>query len=122
MDIDAVGIPDPEGHSRHTDDWRSSDGKTISKASACCSVRGFEDHAPYRNITYEVDPLEARRSKQQRARHGASSAGTSGKPPAHLLKFIQDVPYRNINQRRHGMKNHKKGEFAQTIPPPGGGV
>ena len=21
MDIDAMGIPDPEGHSRHIDDW-----------------------------------------------------------------------------------------------------
>jgi hypothetical protein len=23
-DIDAMGIPDPEGHTRHVDDWRST--------------------------------------------------------------------------------------------------
>jgi hypothetical protein len=37
VDINAMGIPDPEGHSRHTDDWRSGDGKTESKASAYCT-------------------------------------------------------------------------------------
>jgi hypothetical protein len=37
MDIDAMGIPDPEGHSRHIDDWGSSDGKTESRASAISS-------------------------------------------------------------------------------------
>jgi hypothetical protein len=26
-DIDAMGIPDPEGHTRHIDGWRSSDGR-----------------------------------------------------------------------------------------------
>ena len=26
-DIDAMGIPDPEGHHRHTDDWKSDDGR-----------------------------------------------------------------------------------------------
>jgi hypothetical protein len=31
-DIDAMGIHDPEGHSRHTDDWRSNDGRQKSKA------------------------------------------------------------------------------------------
>ena len=42
MDIDAMGIPDPEGHSRHIDDWGSGDGKTESRASACCSINmGF---------------------------------------------------------------------------------
>ena len=39
MDIDAMEIPDPEGHSRHTDDRRSDDGKTEYKASAYCTVR-----------------------------------------------------------------------------------
>jgi hypothetical protein len=37
-DIDARGIPDPEGHSRHIDDWRSKDGRTDPKAAAHCSV------------------------------------------------------------------------------------
>jgi hypothetical protein len=38
----------------------------------------------------------AERSKQQRAQHAASSAGTFGKPPAHLLlKSIQDVILKN---------------------------
>ena len=34
LDVDAMGIPDPEGHSRHIGDWRSDDGKTEYKASA----------------------------------------------------------------------------------------
>jgi hypothetical protein len=41
MDINAMGTPDPEGHSRHIDDWRSGDGKTESRASACCSIWVF---------------------------------------------------------------------------------
>jgi hypothetical protein len=44
MDIDAMGIPGPEGHSRHIDDWRSNDGSTEPKAAAYCSVWVFEDH------------------------------------------------------------------------------
>jgi hypothetical protein len=59
MDIDAMRIPDPEGHSRHIDDWRSGDGKTEYKASAYCTIWVFEDQASYRDITYEIDPLEA---------------------------------------------------------------
>jgi hypothetical protein len=31
-DIDAMGIPDPEEHSRHIEDWKSNDGKTEYKA------------------------------------------------------------------------------------------
>jgi hypothetical protein len=27
-DIDAMGIPNPEGHYRHIDDWKSNDGRT----------------------------------------------------------------------------------------------
>jgi hypothetical protein len=45
-----------------------------------------------------VDPGAAR-SKQQRARHVASRAGAFGKPPAHLLKFIQDVILKNAGRR-----------------------
>jgi hypothetical protein len=30
VDIDAMGIPDPEGHSRHVDDRGSDDGRTQS--------------------------------------------------------------------------------------------
>jgi hypothetical protein len=60
MDIDAMGSTSgPEGHSRHTDDWRSNDGRTEPKAAACCSVWVFEDQASHRNITYEIDSLEA---------------------------------------------------------------
>jgi hypothetical protein len=33
-DIDAMGIPDPKGHTRHTDDWRSNDGRKKSKAES----------------------------------------------------------------------------------------
>jgi hypothetical protein len=59
MDIDAMGISDPEGHFRHIDDWRSNDGRTEPRAAAYCSVWVFEDQASHRNITYEIDPLEA---------------------------------------------------------------
>ena len=59
MDIDAMGISDPEGHFRHIDDWRSNDGRTGPKAAAWCSVWVFEDQASHRNITYEIDPLGA---------------------------------------------------------------
>ena len=59
MDIDAMGISGPEGHSRHIDDWRSNDGRTEPRAAAYCSVWVFEDQASHRNITYEIDPLEA---------------------------------------------------------------
>jgi hypothetical protein len=38
MDVDAVVIPDPEGHHRHIDDWRSNDGKTQSKAATHCPI------------------------------------------------------------------------------------
>jgi hypothetical protein len=60
-DIDAMGIPDPEGHTRHTDDWRSSDGRKKSKAESYCPIWVFEDQATYRNMAcaYERDPLEA---------------------------------------------------------------
>jgi hypothetical protein len=58
-DIDAMGIPGPEGRYRHIDDWRSNDGRTENKAAACCSVWVYEDQASSRNITYEMDPLEA---------------------------------------------------------------
>jgi hypothetical protein len=52
-----------------TDDWRSSDGKTDEpKASAYCTIWVFEDQAPYRNITYEIGPLEA--WKKSRIAHG----------------------------------------------------
>jgi hypothetical protein len=61
MDIDAMGISGPEGHSRHIDDWRSNDGRTEPKAAACCSVWVFGDH---RDITYEIDPLEARKKSR----------------------------------------------------------
>jgi hypothetical protein len=56
---DAMGISDPERHSRHNDDWRSSDGRTEPRAAACCSVWVFEDQASHRNTTYEIDPLGA---------------------------------------------------------------
>jgi hypothetical protein len=57
MDIDAVGIPDPEGHTRHIDDWRSNDGRKKSKAGSYCPIWGFKDQATYRNMVYEGDPL-----------------------------------------------------------------
>jgi hypothetical protein len=38
MDIDAMGISGPEGHSRHIDDWRSNDGRTEPRAAAYCPV------------------------------------------------------------------------------------
>ena len=41
-DIDAMGIHDPEGHSRHIDDWRSDDGRKKSKAESYCPVWVFE--------------------------------------------------------------------------------
>jgi hypothetical protein len=59
-DIDAMGIPGPEGHYRHIDDWRSNDGRTEPRAAAYCSVWVFEDQASYRNITCEMDPLGAK--------------------------------------------------------------
>jgi hypothetical protein len=59
MGIDAVGISGPEGHSRHTDDWGSNDGRTEPKAAAHCSVWVYEDQASHRNITYEMGPLGA---------------------------------------------------------------
>jgi hypothetical protein len=58
-DIDAMGIPDPEGHHRHTDDWKSNDGRTEYKPGAHCPTWLHEDQASSRNITYEMDPLEA---------------------------------------------------------------
>ena len=58
-DIDAMGVPGPEGHYRHIDDWGSSGGRTEPKAAACCSVWVFEDQASCRDITYKVGPLEA---------------------------------------------------------------
>jgi hypothetical protein len=52
-DIDAMGIPGPEGHPyRHTDDWRSNDGRTEPRAAAYCSVWVYEDQAPYRQEHY----------------------------------------------------------------------
>jgi hypothetical protein len=58
-DIDAMGIPDPEGHYRHTDDWKSNDGRTGYKPGSYCPIWLHEDQASSRNITHEVDPLEA---------------------------------------------------------------
>jgi hypothetical protein len=54
-----MGIPDPEGHTRHIDDWKSSDGRKKSLAGSHCQIWVFEDQASYRNITYERDPLGA---------------------------------------------------------------
>jgi hypothetical protein len=56
-DIDAMGIHDPEGHHRHIDDWRSSDGRKKSKAEAYCPVWVFEDQVCNRNMIYKKDPL-----------------------------------------------------------------
>jgi hypothetical protein len=65
VDIDAMGIPDPEGHSRHIGDWRSNGGKTQSKAAAYCPTWAFEDQASCsRNITYERCPLGAWKKSQ----------------------------------------------------------
>ena len=58
-DIDAMGIPDPGGYCRHIDDWKSNDGREAQKPGAYCSIWLHEDQAPSRNITYEIDPLEA---------------------------------------------------------------
>jgi hypothetical protein len=58
-DIDAMEIPDPEGHNRHIHDWRSSDGRKKSKAEAYCPVWMFEDQACNRNMNHEKDPLGA---------------------------------------------------------------
>jgi hypothetical protein len=58
-DIDAMGIPGPEGHYIHIDDWRSNDGRTENKAAAYCPVWMHEDQASTRDIAYEMDPLEA---------------------------------------------------------------
>jgi hypothetical protein len=44
-DIDAMGIHDPEGHSRHIDDWRSNGGRKKSKAESHCPVWVFEEQA-----------------------------------------------------------------------------
>jgi hypothetical protein len=55
-DIDAMGIRDPEGHSRHTDDWRSGDGRKKSKAEAYCQVWVSEDQACNRNKVYIKGP------------------------------------------------------------------
>jgi hypothetical protein len=59
MDIDAMGIPDPEGHTRRIGDWRSNDGRKKSKAEIYCPTWVFEDQATYRNMVYERDPLGA---------------------------------------------------------------
>jgi hypothetical protein len=58
-DIDAMGVPGPEGHYRHTDDWKSNDGRTEYKPAAYCSIWVYEDQASSRNIAHEMDPLEA---------------------------------------------------------------
>ena len=39
MDIDAMGVPGPEGHCRHTDDWKSNDGRTEYKPGSYCPIR-----------------------------------------------------------------------------------
>jgi hypothetical protein len=44
-DIDAMGIPDPEGHHRHIDDWRSNDGRRKYTAESYCPIWVFEDQA-----------------------------------------------------------------------------
>jgi hypothetical protein len=58
-DIDAMGIPDPEGYPRHTDDWKSNDGREAYKPGPYCPIWLHEDQASSRNITYEMDPLKA---------------------------------------------------------------
>jgi hypothetical protein len=72
MDIDAMGIPDPEGHHRHIDGWRSNDGKTQSKAASYCPIWVYEDQASYRNITYERGPrwLSEACGETSRTAHG----------------------------------------------------
>jgi hypothetical protein len=64
-DIDAMGIPDPDGHYRHTDDWKSNDRRTEYKPAAHCPIWVHEDQASSRNTAYEVDPLEALKKKMQ---------------------------------------------------------
>jgi hypothetical protein len=61
-----MGIPDPEGHTRHIDDWKSNDGRKKSKAESYFPIWVYEDQAsyhgpraPYRNTAYEGGPLEA---------------------------------------------------------------
>ena len=58
-DIDAMGIPDPEGHPKHIDDWKSNDGREAHKPGPYCPIWLHEDQASSRNITYEMDPLKA---------------------------------------------------------------
>jgi hypothetical protein len=58
-DIDAMGIPDPEGHYIHIDDWKSNDGRTGYKPGPYCPIWLHEDQASSRDIAYEMDPLEA---------------------------------------------------------------
>jgi hypothetical protein len=49
-DIDAMGIPDPGGYPRHTDDWKSNDGREAHKPGAHCPIWLHEDQASSRNI------------------------------------------------------------------------
>jgi hypothetical protein len=51
-DIDAMEIPDPEGHQRHIDDWKSNDGRRKYRAESHCPIWVFEDQAFYRNMIY----------------------------------------------------------------------
>jgi hypothetical protein len=44
-DIDAMGVPGPEGHYRHTDEWKSNDGRTEYKPAAYCPIWVHEDQA-----------------------------------------------------------------------------
>jgi hypothetical protein len=56
-DIDAMGVPDPEGHHRHIADWKSNDGGRKYRAESYCPIWVFADQAFYRNMIYEKDPL-----------------------------------------------------------------
>jgi hypothetical protein len=52
VDIDAMGVPDPEGHSRHAGDWESGDGKAHNRAESYCPIWVHEDWASFRNIVH----------------------------------------------------------------------
>jgi hypothetical protein len=67
MDIDAMGVPDPE-HSCHVDDWGSNDGRTQSKAESYCPVWVFEDQASLRGVVIEI-LTRGRRGKKSRTAH-----------------------------------------------------
>ena len=64
---------------------------------------------------------EQRGVVQQRAKHAASSAGTSGKPETagHLLKFIQDVILK-MGQKRQGIEKNINGRGCPKATTTGG--